>query len=238
MSRGYHRTLYWRGAATAVLSVMCLASATGCAQFIGILLQGFGPPKHKKQHELAERKTLVLVDDPKLLLGGTDLAWRIGDEVAINLVRAKSLRQSDIVPQNQLNQLLVELGSDYAKMPVDRIGRMLEAQQVIHINIDSVRLFDDGGVFKPKAQVTVKVIDAVKSRRLFPSPPVHSGPPPKHAAPRGYQIQIEMTYHDNIDVDPGYPDLVRKRLSHRIARDVGRVFHNWKEPEPGHSIKG
>ena len=203
---------------------LCAVAVGGCGM-IPFLTQAFVRKKIKAAYLLEDRVTLVMVDDAQLRLGDSAVANRIADRIADDLRDAKVV--SRFVPLQQLNALIVKLGDEYEHTAIDRIGRDLGAEQVVHVNIDSVTMGSDPGMLRPIATVTVKVVDAVAGKRVFPEPRAAEGP-------RGLSLTMRANYRRTDDEIRGDMKMVVQKLAQQIGRDVAYVFYDHLPRQPGH----
>jgi len=210
-----------------------LVTTNGC-ELVGFVAQGFSASKIKAVYDLADRPTLVLVDDPSGRLGNPALPHEIANQVAFHLSEESIVSQANLIEPHHLYELKTKLGKDYARTPVDRIGRELGAQQVIHIYVESVSYSQNPGMYHPIATVHVKVIDAVKGKRLFPLQRTlddESSPLSHHT------VNISMPHRTMSD--GGYNPVRHfgKPLAHRIGRDVARLFFDYLPRQPGEPLE-
>ena len=184
---------------------------------VPFLAQAFVRGKVKAAYPLEDRVTLVIVDDRQLRLGDAAAASQIADQIVHDLKAAKVVRQ--FVPVQRLNALVVELADEYEQAAIDRIGRDLGAEQVVHVNIDSLALGSDPGMLRPVATVTVKVIDVVAGKRVFPVPRPTEGP-------RGVSLTVRAAHRRADDETRGDLMMVVQKLAELIGRDVAYLFYD------------
>jgi len=202
-----------------------LVIAPGCEIF-GIFAYALFPPKILARHQLADQKTLVLIDDPSNHLVHPALAIGIANDVGYWLTKEHVLSASHIVPSHHILDLADRLGDQFNRTAVDRIGIALGAQQVIHVHIKSISLQQEPGVFHPTAMVQVKVIDTKQGKRLFP-------PPYDLTKAQASDLTVTMRYRTQ---DPDGHDPVRqarKALAHQLGQEVARLFFDYLPRQPG-----
>lgn len=213
---------------TLTIALAVTSTALGGCQ-IGALLLGATGERVKAEYKLPDRTTLVMVEDPDEHLGDPSLTGVVARKVENQLEEYKAFDEGAIVPQQALREVANELGDDYARAPIDRIGRLADAEQVIHVAVRSVRMMRAVNVYEPTASVEVKLIDTTNSRRLFPEAgSFESGgePVPGHVV----TSSLEVSTADR--PDQGTVTVLSRQLAERIGRDVARVFHHWQTTGP------
>ena len=208
----------------ALAGVFSAAAVAGGCGGVPYLVQGLIPQTVKARYLLEDRITLVMIDDPQLLLGDAEISTQLADRVMHDLQEKKVVQQ--FVPLAQLAALADELGDGYGRTAIDKIGSKLGAQQVIHVNIDSLTAAAAPGMWRPEATVTVKVIDAIQGKRLFP-------PPQPGAGPRGVSISVQTAPRYSSDDAKGERMMMMRRLAPLIGRDVAYLFYKHLPRQPG-----
>ena len=222
------RAKVWHRACVVAL-VLLLGSAAGCEVFSWIA-QGIAPGKVRAVYTLdAEMPTLVMVDDPDRKLGSRALAAMAATEAGYQLENEEAVQA--VIPAQSLVPLMTRLGAEYAKTPIDRIGRELGADQVVHVFVERVVVTPEPTIVRPKAVVRVKVIDAAAGKRLFPSTDQITLSEGGEPVSPGYPLVVELFYRQRAD-RRGDEAAVRQELARRIGRDVARLFHDYPELEP------
>ena len=214
--------VFWAAIAAAL-------SAPGCEGISGIATFLMGSPKVEAVYVLSNRSTLVLVDDPEIRLGDPALAGVVASNVAYALVEHEVL-QSQIVSQEDLVQVANRLGQDFLTTPIDEIGRMLGAEQVIYVSIEQTQLQVEPGLYRPAAIVDVKVIDATVGKRIFPEPVPRTS---SFSVAPGHRLVVRPTHRRIGVVERGVKAALANKLAVQIGLDVARMFFDWKKPEPG-----
>ena len=234
----------WPGSRpTAFALLICVLWLGAGCNVVRLVAQAF-PQKTPATYKLADRPTLVLVDDPQRLFDEPTAVRRIAFGINEQLQREKVLQS--VVPQEQLASLKVTMADDFAKLGVDQIGRSLKARQVIHVHIVSVKLFTQPGLLEPTGVVDVKVIDTAARKRLFPAPPgipaarrpaddstVEQSAPDFSILPGGHRVTSQLLSRGADSPDRAANRLMERRLADRIARDVARLFHDYLPRQPG-----
>lgn len=223
---------FTRAAAITALAAIALGSLGGCEGIA--FLSALGGEKVKAAYPLADRPTLVLVEDPNQRLGNPALTSVIGANASHLLLSEEVLAKANRVPQKAIGELQVRLGTDYGKTPIDQIGRLLEAEQVIHVVVQSVSLETAPGVYRPTAVVDVKLIDAAEGKRLYPGTSQFADP----AVPAmGHPIKVETTVRTAGTGGRGVRAVLARELAEEVGQSVARLFFDHKRPEPGSALK-
>lgn len=157
------------------LCALTLASAS-CNIGVPVAYALFGPGKIEAEHNLAPVKSVVFVDDRSNILPRTQLRTKISDKVSTDLMREGCIPSA--VDPRQAITLTRQKEGNGKPLSIEAIGRELDAQQVIYIQVRSFTLSGDGefttsgtetGVgVTPTAKVSVKVIDVVNTARTYP----------------------------------------------------------------------
>lgn len=214
---------------------------TGCAGG-GFLSYVFGagegiPPKYN----LEDRDTLILVDDPDRRLGPGTMPAVVSNNIKHHLQGQRD-KDDDFMPtarlvtMSDLGDLTRRHGQALDKMPIDDIGRLADVEQVIYVEVQSASIYHESRqVSKPKASVTVKVLDVVERKRLFPPPPPLQD---SSHTPPGHPVSFEMRYDGvNDSGGRGGEAVLRQQLAEETGKKVAQVFYKHYKPPPGRNIK-
>ncbi len=134
-----------------------------------------GPPSIDAQYTLPDRKTVVFVDDRTNILSRTQLRAVIGDKVSTDLMK-KGLVSDTIATRDAIAIARKDETAD-KPIPISEIGQRVGADTIIYVQIENFALSAPGGVARPSAQATVKVIDVSGRSRLYPAPSELKGQP-------------------------------------------------------------
>lgn len=208
-------------------------TTSGC-ELVGFVAQGFSATKVKALHDLADRPTLVLVDDPSGRLGDPALPNEIANQVAFHLAGESIVSQANLIEPHHLYGLTTKLGKEYARTPVDRIGRELGAQQVIHVYVESVSYTQNPGMYHPISTVHVKVIDAVKGKRRFPPQRTLDD---ESSSLSHHTVNVSMPHRTMADDGRNAVRHFGRPLAQRIGRDVARLFFDYLPRQPGEPLE-
>ncbi|QDU34770.1 hypothetical protein KS4_28450 [Poriferisphaera corsica] len=224
--------------------------ASGCAgfAFVADFIQG---GKVKAAYVLPTDKTLVMVDDPMGAVPNSQILRTITTNIEhymqremIDPVIEKNKKIEDpeklesyvtLIPSDKIYGLEDEVGEDFAKMPINRIGKRLDADQVVYVSIKSFTIHYAGNVYRPNATVEVKVIDSKTGKRLFPEAKKIVD---RTMTPPGYMLKVELPYQGvNFD-GPSIELQLRRELAEQIGKQVAEVFYDHRQPQPGDSLPG
>lgn len=210
-------------ARTSLLLVFASAIMAGCApmQLFEILIS---PQKVKPVFKLQSVKTLIMVDDPRGELGSPMNAAVLADRVMRDLKAKKVV--ADFVPLTELNALKEKLGRQYVRAPIDQIGRQLTADQVIYVKVRSLSLEAAPTMLQPTATLSIKVIDVLRGRRVFPASDEGSAP-----AAMSYESRMHYRFED--EQAPSNNAQIMREFAERIGRDTARLFYAYEKDPPG-----
>lgn len=208
------------------LVALLLTAIPGC-QIFGIIANAFFPSKVAARYHPADRPTLILVDDPANQLNGPAYLATIASHVGFHLTEANVLSPDHVISPYLSYELADRLGEHYTRASVDRVGKEVGAQQVIHLHIQSVQLQEDPGMLRPSAVIQVKIIDVTEVLKLFPSP--------DELQPESENGIVSVVMPRRVDRGDGMESLtnIRQALAERIARDVARLFFDYLPRQPG-----
>lgn len=207
----------------AALAPAVLVVAPGCNITAPAAYMLFGPGTIPAEHTLAPVRTVVFVDDRANVLPRTVLRVEIGDRVAQDLL-AQKLVPSVVATRDAI--ALTRQREDGAKpLSIAAIGRELEAQQVVYIQINSFTLAGDGAFANagvgtgvgvtPTAKASVKVIDIAAGERAYP------------LAETGGRELVATTR----EIDPGKLRTVAQRraaeeaLAEKLGTTIAKLFY-------------
>lgn len=204
----------------AVVGLTTLA-ASGCQIAHAVTSIAF-PPRTDARYELVDRPTVVVIDDPRELLGTAELDSLAADQAGIDLQREGLV--TTLVPPGRVADIEAANPEQYKSIPVDRLGRMVDAEQVIYAVVESVVYEEEPGLLTPTARARVKVIDAVESRRLWPTPmSVEAGETIEPI--EGALVTVELPVRPSLGFEPAHWDEARRELAIELGRGVAKVFY-------------
>ena len=160
-----------------ILLAACALSPTGSCNIVTPAAYAlFGPGKIDAEHVLTPARTVVFVDDRQNILPRTVLRSTVGEQVSTDLL-TKGVVPSAVEPRQAITLTRQKEGGANP-MSIAAIGRELECQQVLYVQVTSFTLAGDGSFSStagstgagatPTAKATVKVIDVVNNSRTYP----------------------------------------------------------------------
>lgn len=154
----------------AALGAACTASLMlcGCNIATPILFAIEGPPKVEAVHTLdPDRSTVIFVEDRSNRMPRRSLRGTVGKTAEQALLAKKRIDDGKLISSASALRVAGE-GTYSEPMPVVDVGRRLEAEVVIWVEVVSWTLSADGTGIKARAQATVKIVDALKNERIWP----------------------------------------------------------------------
>jgi hypothetical protein len=194
-----------------------------------MLAHWIAPDTVPARYELPPRPTVVLVDDPAGLLGRRELASMIANEATFHLER--NIDEIRMVPTARLREVEARLGEDFATTPIDRVGLLAGAELVVHAEIERVRWTEAPGLWRPRVDLRVKLIDAEAGQRLFPRGEASTEPTPT-VGPHGALVQVKMGARTVPVDDRGAVDQLKRRLAGVLGLEIAQVFYDHEPRNP------
>ncbi len=146
----------------------CLAPTLGCvglfANFLNVVGVGLMPAAFPG---LEEKKVAVVVVSNSELFGPTSTSTELGNR--INRLLAKKVKDIQLVDSQKIDNWIDENGWDMIDFV--SIGRGVEADMVLAIDVDSLSLHDGATMFKGRTNVHVVVYDMQSGQEVFSSSP-------------------------------------------------------------------
>lgn len=197
--------------------IVAMVMLGGC-QAPGYLLEVLLPPeKTPAAYNPEDRRTVVFVDDPSGVLPQSSHRTAIAAAVERELQHEEII--TDFVSTRELDEL--RLNEDgFSSWPIDRVGRRVEAEQVIYVLLEQFETSDPEDTYRPLAKVRVKLIDAEAGERVFPE-----------NDDMGKRVTTRMFFHPQQDRSRGTNAVLRGDLARHTGEDVARLFFD-SEPRP------
>jgi hypothetical protein len=230
------RTAPYRRAVCVLLTAVLLGVTIlgGCGA-LGWAAQIF-KPKTPAVFRLANRPTLVMVDDTQRHLGQPVFVRVMSEQIGRLLLDEKVVTQ--IVPMKKLDALMAKVGDEFDRLGVDQIGQAVGAEQVVHVHINSAILYPQPSLLQPTGVAFVKVIDVVNRRRLFPdNADQEYDQTIGTVSPRGFKVKVEFLPRGSADEDDATQRKIMNQLALRLGRDCARLFHDYMPREPGQKFE-
>ncbi len=217
--------------ALGLLVVLALLQA-GC-EFPFFLADALVPSMTRPEYPLEPAHTVILVDDLQNQLGNPQLAAQIAQRIGYDLVKGKGLKEEFLVPQREVHRLRAQLGEEFVRTPVDRVGREVGARQVIHVDIISATLEVEPSVLLPSVTASVKVIDAQASKRVYPPADSTTNLPGMTTSQRGRVVNVQLSYHIQRESGNGDQTLLMQKLADALGQDIAKLFYRHIAEERG-----
>ena len=207
-----------------LLLFLVLLLLPACRGAGGFLAGAFASQTIKAVYALdPETPTLVLVDDPENYLGDSSLRYLVAQQTTLLLSEQK--KAPSLIETRKLSELALELGSQkIAAMPVDQIGRKLDAARVIHVHIENAAFIYELGMLRPSINARVKVIDTATGKRLFP-PDNSSGLPVL-----GYLVSANLRYRTQEEQAIAMMPVLRHDLAQKLGVHIAQLFFDHEPP--------
>lgn len=232
--RGRERAFATLGGALALLLAAGAATVAGCNIGAPAAYAIFGPGQIEAEHELAPVRTVVFVDDRANKLPRTMLRSEIGDRISTDIMSNKLV--PNVVATRDAIAKTRQQEDGTKPLSIAAIGRSLECQQVIYVQIVDFTLAGDGafgsassntGVgVTPTAKALVKVIDVSAGERTYPLGDLG-----------GREVIATLR-----EVDPANLRTVAQRrvveesLANKLGLTIGRLFYRYERVELGENL--
>jgi hypothetical protein len=204
----------------AALPLLLLAGSEAAAY----VAQAAVDPKIPALYDIEDRPTLIVVDDPRKLMGDPAMTGVIADQISLELRQGKALKT--VIDPLKLRDEQIRLGDAYEATALDQLGRTLGAEQVIHVQVEDVQLQGAPGVLKPRGLTRVKLIDTQKGKRLFPPAQTGEAKSGVSPQPRGQPVLSELFYQQLSQDTRAELNRVVRELAVRMGRDAAYVFYD------------
>lgn len=202
------------------IALLVLALLPGCELF-GFASANFMPRKKVEAvYKPINQATLIFVDDPRRALPSMQAATLVADHAARELRENEVV--TEIIPSSRVAELRADT-PDFDTLPIDKIGSLAGAKQVVYVLIDA---FDTGGeeqdLRRPVAAARVKVVHVASGRRLFPERAEHG-------------VTTMLRYkQDALDASShGGEALLAQKLAENLGRDIALQFYDHPPREIG-----
>lgn len=150
------------------LLLVCLAPMIGCvglvANFLNVVGVGLMPAAFPG---LEEQKVAVVCVSNSELFGPTSTSADLGDRLSRLL--AANVKKIELIPNQRIEQWIDENGWDMIDFVA--IGRGVDANLVVAVDIDALSLHDGATMFKGRADVHVVVYDMQTGQEVFSKSP-------------------------------------------------------------------
>lgn len=204
----------------------------GC-NMVGFMAQAVSPPELvEAKYELPDKPTLIVIDDLDGLVNNESLLRAIANSTVAAL-EAEKVVTVGFVGQDELAGYREHLGDAYKQTSLAALGSHLGAKQVIHAEVTGYQMDLGGSVVRPGIAMNVKVFDLDQLTRVFPP-----DKDPKTGVDTGittYPLAVKMPARD-LSGQGAARSIVARELASLAGRDLGRLFFDWRKPEPGSNL--
>ncbi len=187
---------------------------SGCLQEIGAISYYLQPRRMQKpEFELTAERLAILVETARPEQDNPVFTQAFHENIE-KIFRREKLK-TRLVSFEQTYQLRQE-NSDFRRWSVQRVGRTLEAEQVLYVRLDTLRLREDSGspLVTPQADVRLSVVDVG-------SPAEHARLWPKNTEVR--ELLIKRSPQEYVNTDQ--LDREAAKLGRETAKKVAEFFH-------------
>lgn len=189
-----------------------------------------GTKKIKAQYELEEKKPLVVVvDDPSNQLPAESLTGELARTVSTAIVKQKLIDK--VIPPYDAERVIIK-NEGNTPLSLDRIGKAVNAQQVLYLVVLNFSLSDDERANRSNIQIGVKLVDVDTGRTLFP--PESSGLTMKTLKVLLWTKSPDIVAHHN------YADKLKvaRGLVFRAGDQIAKLFYEHEPPGYGQRFDG
>jgi hypothetical protein len=209
--------------AVAVLAMGIIVTA--CNYLVPAAYMIDGPPSIEAQYTLPDQKTVVFVDDRTNILSRTQLRAVIGDKVSTDLM-GKNLVTETISSRDAISIARKDESME-KPMPISEIGQRVGAVTIIYVQIREFALSEPGGLARPSALASVKVIDVPARSRLYPAPSELTG-------------QLVTTNMREVGTELYQSTAGRRQIEDALAAEIGaevaKLFYKHEKVELGKNL--
>lgn len=152
-----------------VLMLVCMMPMVGCVGLVANLLNVMGAGMMPAAFEgLEGKKVAVVCVSNSELFGPTSTSSELANR--INRLLATKVKHIEIVPQQSIEDWIDR--NNWDMIDFVTIGRGVEAEVVVAVDIDSLSLHDGATMFKGRSDIHVVVYDVKQGNEVFSrSPP-------------------------------------------------------------------
>jgi hypothetical protein len=192
------------------LSLFLLLS--GCTALGVAAYKIAGPPAVKAKYKPAKTPLLVLVENYQ-----RQSSSRVNGDLLARMV-ADQLDEHEVAPIIPLEKLteLRDAQPNFSTMSISAIGKALDAQQVLYIQVlqDNVTALSGGETLQGELLVRVKVVAVASGETLWPTD-----------VAEGH----EMSMTTQLGADRGgNVREVQERLDTKLSDEIAKLFYDWK----------
>ena len=196
----------------AVALILAIGSGCQAPAYVldAVLPQADIPAVHRPE----DRVTTVFVEDRDNALPQPPLRTAIAASVAHYLQRERVV--TEFTNPGDLERLRLN-EENFRNWSIARIGRELEAEQVLYVTVERFHVADPEQTRGPNAHVRAKLIDVESGERIFPE-----------RDSQGHQVRTEMRFQHRQPDSYGHSALLAQHLAQRVGEDVAKLFYSHK----------
>lgn len=212
----------------AIVATAVAATPGGCNIAGPLTYLAFGTPMIPAEYELADRPTVVYVDDRANVIESNAPALRIeiADKLSEELMSHEVLSPENTISPRDTLALVRNHDRHSELLPIDAIGRLVGAEQVIYIEMLQFVLTPDGVTPRPAAACRVRVIDVNNRERLYPTM--------DETQQTSRQIGTQLNeVDDNLFRTSSSRRAVYGKLADRVGKDIAKLFYRHDSRELG-----
>lgn len=214
---------------TVVMLLLGLIGMSGC-NIAGPVAWAVSPvPTRPAVFELADRPTVIFVDDPRGVLGYRQLRRVIADRASQELLSKGAM--TTIISSRDAMAIVDQNDRHSEKLSVAAIGQSVGAEQIVYVQILQAMPSLDGQTAQPAGVCTVKVIDVTRGERLFPIVEDDQ----EDAGRAGHMLQV-ITPQQASEM----PSLLQsfQVLADRMGSDIAKLFYEHEAEKLGTNLSG
>jgi len=202
---------------TVIGFALMLFSVTGCNIITPVMWFIEGPPTQPALYTLnPEQDVVVFLDDRGTVIPRSRWRQKLAMTTTQTLLDQPELIRNAITPQAATR---VASQEEYGHLiPIDEVGRRVQADVIIYATVDRFDLLDNGYP-KPIAQMRVKIVDSQTGRQLWPDDP------------HGHDLVAQMPTQLNSQYEAGASDALAEVLAEYAGLRLAQLFFE-HEPNP------
>ncbi len=218
-----------RSVQSRLLLVLLFLMLSAC-NIIGGAASILAPPqKIEAKHKLADKPTLILIDDRQGLVNNESLIRRIAGATR-GVLEAEQVVTTGFVGQDELASLRQQLGAEFDNTSLAALAMKLGAKQVIHAEVVAYQMEIGNNLLQPSITLNIKVFDIDERKRVFPT---DADPGTAQANNQiAYPLSTSLPMRD-FTGQSAASAIAARELADLVGRDMGRLFFDWRVPEGG-----
>ena len=150
-----------------ILSICSYALLSSCNIVAGVSYIISPDPEQKAMFTLQDVRTVVFVDDRRNMMHPSRLKLVIANRVTTELLTKKIV--ATLVSPKDVFRVSAANDRYNEPLPIAELGKSVEADVVIYVEMESFGLTNDGKTANPVARCSLRVISVVENKRLFPT---------------------------------------------------------------------